>query len=83
LRYQNLYIKVIMKTKREEELAKQLSACKAVLQRERQKNRDLHQSRDKYKLKSNQLAQQLKAAESIKKKRPTALPSEQYIARHK
>jgi hypothetical protein len=36
-----------MKTKREEKLAKQLSACKAVLQRERQKNRDLHQSRDK------------------------------------
>jgi hypothetical protein len=45
----------MMKAKREEELEKQLSTCKAALQRERQKNRDINQSRDKYNLKTGEL----------------------------
>jgi hypothetical protein len=62
-------MKYIMKTQREEKLAQQLSACRQALHRERQKNSDVSQSRDRYKVKAKQLASQLKAAPPIKKKK--------------
>ncbi|MDR2384511.1 MAG: hypothetical protein LBD80_02430, partial [Tannerella sp.] len=56
-----------MKTKREEKLEKALSLCRQALHRERQKNRDLQESRDKYKLKQKALNERLKESETIKK----------------
>jgi septal ring factor EnvC (AmiA/AmiB activator) len=56
-----------MKTKREEKMEKELSACKKALHQERQKNRDLSQSREKYKVTVKRLKQELKATETVKK----------------
>jgi hypothetical protein len=63
-----------MKTKQEEKLEKQLSMAeqalsvsKKALHRERQKNRDMNQSREKYKIKNKILTDKLKESESIKK----------------
>ena len=72
-----------MNTKCEEKLKNQLKKCRAALHRERQKNRDLRESRSKYKLKTVQQAEQIKEAEAIKKKRSAGIASEQYIDRHK
>jgi hypothetical protein len=58
-----------MKTKREEKLEQQLSACRQALRRERQKNRDISQSRDGYKVKNRGLSDQLKKAEAVVKKK--------------
>jgi soluble cytochrome b562 len=65
---------IIMKTKREEKLEKQLemveqalSASRKALHRERQKNRDMSQSRDKYKIKNKILMDKIKESEALKK----------------
>jgi flagellar biosynthesis chaperone FliJ len=56
-----------MKTKREEKVEKELSACKKSLHQARRKNRDLSQSREKYKETIKRLKQGLKATEMVKK----------------
>ncbi|MDR0714369.1 MAG: hypothetical protein LBF89_08950 [Bacteroidales bacterium] len=54
-------------TKREEKLEDQLRKCKAELHREKRKNKDLHQSRDRYKQENKVLVQKVKEFETIKK----------------
>ena len=62
-----------MKTQREEKLEKQLAACKEALHRERQKIRDLIESRSRHKSKKALLSGKLKEAEAIKNGRQAAL----------
>jgi precorrin-3B methylase len=54
-------------TKREENLEEQLRKCKEALHREKQKNKDLHLSRNRYKQKTKVLVQKVKEVEAIKK----------------
>jgi hypothetical protein len=64
---------IIMRTKREEKLEKELSECRKSLYRERQKNRETSQSRERYRIKNKILTDKLKESEALKKNGKSAM----------